>query len=103
MWCAYRVGYKDDGENFLRFDYNFATSQNGWTGDFADYPMGEEVFYELSFSHDTLPVYERDQSILKNMSVEPLVETNFRAIRPEQIQGLFVKIIAKSRRMFSCH
>ncbi len=46
---------EDEEENFLRFDYNFATSQNGWTGDFADYPVGEEAFYELSFSHDTLP------------------------------------------------
>ncbi len=57
---------EDDGENFLRFDYNFATSQNGWTGDFADYPMGEEVFYELSFSHDTLPApLDKTQKALK--------------------------------------
>lgn len=46
----------DSNEDFaFQFDYNFATSQNGWTGDFADYPVGEEDFYELSFSHDTLP------------------------------------------------
>lgn len=46
----------DDREDALfEFKYDFATSQNGWTGDFADYPVGEEAFYELSFKHDTLP------------------------------------------------
>jgi len=46
----------EDQEGVLfEFKYDFATSANGWTGDFADYPVGEEEFYELSFSHDTLP------------------------------------------------
>ncbi|MDX1940871.1 MAG: hypothetical protein SFU99_09995 [Saprospiraceae bacterium] len=46
----------DSNEDFaFQFDFNFATSQNGWTGDFADYPVGEEDFYELRFSHDALP------------------------------------------------
>lgn len=47
---------EDENEGALfEFKYDFATSQNGWTGDFADYPVGEEDFYELDFSHDTLP------------------------------------------------
>lgn len=48
---------KDDNDNDFEFDfdYNFATGQHGWTGDFSDYPVGEEDFYELSFSYDTLP------------------------------------------------
>jgi hypothetical protein len=47
---------EDENEGALfEFKYDFATSQNGWTGDFADYPVGEEDFYELKFSHDTLP------------------------------------------------
>lgn len=45
----------DDNSALFEFNYNFATNANGWTGDFADYPVGEEAFYELSFSHDTLP------------------------------------------------
>ncbi len=57
----------ETGEDFaFQFDYNFATSQNGWTGDFADYPVGEEEFYELSFSHDTLPSpLDKTQKALK--------------------------------------
>lgn len=47
---------KDENEGALfEFKYDFATSPNGWTGDFADYPVDEEDFYELHFSHDTLP------------------------------------------------
>ncbi|MBK7871806.1 MAG: chloride channel protein [Saprospiraceae bacterium] len=45
-----------------------------------------------------VPAHERDRSILQTMSVEPLVETNFRAIKPEFTLGEFVKIIAKSKR-----
>ena len=45
-----------------------------------------------------VPAHERDQSILKNMSIENLVETNFKVIYPEQTLGQFVKIIAKSKR-----
>ncbi len=46
---------QQQGETRLQFDFNFATSQHGWSGDFADYPVGEEEFYELNFSYDTLP------------------------------------------------
>lgn len=35
--------------------YNFNTADNGWTGDFADYPEGDSIAYELFFKHDTLP------------------------------------------------
>ncbi len=57
MLISFTACLDDDGdEGFqFQFDYNFATNQNGWSGDFADYPVGEEDFYELSFSHDTLP------------------------------------------------
>jgi hypothetical protein len=39
----------------VTLSWNFANSTEGWTGDFADYPIGEEDFYELVFEHDTLP------------------------------------------------
>ncbi len=35
--------------------FDFRTDTDGWQGDFADYPPGEEIFYELAFSHDSLP------------------------------------------------
>ncbi|MCB0548668.1 MAG: chloride channel protein [Phaeodactylibacter sp.] len=45
-----------------------------------------------------VPPYERDLSILKEMDLRGLVETNFRKINPEMSLGEFVKTIAKSRR-----
>lgn len=45
-----------------------------------------------------VPAHERDRNILKTMSVEPLVETNFRTLTPAQTLGEFVKKIAKSKR-----
>jgi hypothetical protein len=39
----------------VEMTWNFATGKEGWEGDFADYPVGEEAFYELIFEHDTLP------------------------------------------------
>lgn len=35
--------------------YDFSTMDNGWTGDFADYPVGDSISYELFYKHDTLP------------------------------------------------
>jgi hypothetical protein len=34
---------------------SFNTSITGWTGGFADYPVGSESFYELSFAQSNLP------------------------------------------------
>jgi hypothetical protein len=39
----------------VEMTWNFATGKEGWEGDFSDYPVGEEAFYELVFEHDTLP------------------------------------------------
>jgi hypothetical protein len=36
-------------------EYNFSTKTHGWTGDFADYPVGEESFYELTWGWAPLP------------------------------------------------
>jgi CIC family chloride channel protein len=45
-----------------------------------------------------VPAHEKDLGILKNMSVAPLIETNFHRLHPEMTLGAFVKIIAQSRR-----
>ena len=39
----------------LGVDDQFNVSTKGWTGDFADYPVGEESFYELSIKEAKLP------------------------------------------------
>lgn len=39
----------------VKLIFDFATNTAGWTGDFADYPAGEEEAYELEFGHSFLP------------------------------------------------
>ena len=45
-----------------------------------------------------VPAHEKDLGILKNMSVAPLMETNFHRLSPGMTLGEFVKIIAQSQR-----
>lgn len=45
-----------------------------------------------------VPAHEKDLSLLKNMDVAPLVETNFHVLNPDLQLGAFVKIIAQSQR-----
>jgi hypothetical protein len=46
-----------DDSYYTVFSVNFNFAENSWgfTGDFADYPKDDSVFYELLFKHDTLP------------------------------------------------
>lgn len=44
------------------------------------------------------PAHERDRNILQNLTLEPLLETEFSILHPDQTLGSFVKIIARSKR-----
>lgn len=49
-------GGKDSAEDETRtFQVDFRQSADGWSAGFADYPAGEENFYELSSGHGPLP------------------------------------------------
>ncbi len=37
------------------FSFDFVTGEEGWTAGFANYPAGEEAFYELDFQWSPLP------------------------------------------------
>jgi hypothetical protein len=39
-----------------KFVFDFQDNALGWTGDFADYPAGDSVFYELKFGWSQLPL-----------------------------------------------
>lgn len=39
------------------FQYHFANGSLGWSADFADYPAGQEEFYELAYDFAKLPSY----------------------------------------------
>ena len=39
----------------LELTYDFQNDNQSWEGDFADYPLGEESFNELSYELSNLP------------------------------------------------
>lgn len=39
----------------FELESNFSIDEDGWTGDFADYPAGSEDFYELDYKRTALP------------------------------------------------
>ena len=44
-----------DSDDTLTFTFNFSNSTENWTAGFADYPVGEENFYNLKFTRSPLP------------------------------------------------
>ncbi|MEK0369383.1 MAG: hypothetical protein QQN62_07270 [Nitrosopumilus sp.] len=59
---------KDDGVEKIRktFIFNFQQNLEEWTADFADYPEGEDIFYELDYGHSPLPLpLDTTQNALK--------------------------------------
>jgi hypothetical protein len=38
-----------------KFSFDFQGGTEGWTGDFADYPAGDSLFYQLKFAWQPLP------------------------------------------------
>ncbi|MFZ2906874.1 MAG: hypothetical protein WAZ98_11775 [Cyclobacteriaceae bacterium] len=49
--------------------YLFKDSDEGWTGDFADYPEGDSIAYELFYKHDTLPTNLNNNATLKALHI----------------------------------
>lgn len=39
----------------ITHQFDFSENDYGWSGDFADYPVGDSVAYGLYFGHDPLP------------------------------------------------
>lgn len=39
----------------INHPFDFSHSDHGWSGDFADYPIGDSIKYGLYFGHDELP------------------------------------------------
>lgn len=53
--------------NVFYFSYLFKTEDQGWTGDFADYPEGDSIAYELFYLHDTLPTNLNSNATIKGL------------------------------------
>lgn len=45
----------NDNITVFSYSYEFSQSDEGWEGDFADYPENDSIFYELKFKYDTVP------------------------------------------------
>lgn len=44
------------GNDIVNLELDFSSDQNGWNSGFADYPVGEDLTYELTSSFAQLPV-----------------------------------------------
>jgi hypothetical protein len=45
--CATGDGFNNHNRGERTFNFDFSTQMYGWVGGFADYPLGQEGFYEL--------------------------------------------------------
>lgn len=52
-----------------KFDFDFSASHERWLGDFSDYPVGSEAFYELKWGWENLPaeIANEDQILTKGI------------------------------------
>ncbi|MDQ3730566.1 MAG: hypothetical protein M3329_01025 [Pseudomonadota bacterium] len=50
--CSSGDAFLDGGER--TFSFNLTEGTQGWRGGFAEYPLGQEVFYELIFDYRPL-------------------------------------------------
>ncbi len=52
----------------MELNFDFKTDLEGWQGDFADYPVGEETFYELDVAQSKLPEpLDQDQNAINQV------------------------------------
>ena len=55
LMLIYGCGTSSDNDDTITFMFNFSNSTEQWIGGFADYPVGEEDFYNLNVNWLPLP------------------------------------------------
>lgn len=55
--CGSSVNDDSPGSGAVVYEFDFSSGAEGWTEGFADYPVGEENYFELSFYPAPLPPY----------------------------------------------
>jgi hypothetical protein len=60
---------EDQAVRVFSYSYLFKAADQGWTGDFADYPEGDSINYELFFLHDTLPTNLNSKATIKGLHI----------------------------------
>lgn len=80
---------KDQEISVLSVSYLFNESDQDWTGDFADYPEGDSITYQLVIKHDTIPTGTNVESKTRGLLVsgENLNDDLFMFIK-KKISGL---------------
>lgn len=91
----------DEAPSVFSLSFDFSQVDNGWTGDFADYPQGDSVTYELVFRHDTLPPNLNSNGTLKalmlsgnNMSDDlfMFVKKKITGLKPNTVYNILFNI-----------
>lgn len=90
---------------------HFSTGSNGWTGDFTDYPVGDEAFYELSWGWENLPtlitltkdgqggVYNKGLYLSGNNHSDDLfmfAKRQITGLKPDTYYGLFFNLLLET-------
>jgi hypothetical protein len=54
---------------YQTFEFDFSVSHEGWVGEFSDYPIGSETFYELKWGWENLPaeVLSKEEILTKGV------------------------------------
>jgi hypothetical protein len=95
IWIAVFIGLtacsdalnQDDGFYILNYWVDFSDSEDGWAGDFADYPTEyDSAQYGLKFEHTNLPAYLANQNAIL-MSGNNYCDDLFMFIK-KKIEGL---------------
>lgn len=59
MYCLFSLVWTLSTSNLeaksIHFQFDFSKENQNWQGDFADYPVGEEAFFDLAWGWNTLP------------------------------------------------
>jgi hypothetical protein len=82
-------------------NYDFSLEDNGWTGDFSNYPEGDSLNYQLVFKHDTLPTNLNQNATKKALLVSGengsvdlfmFVKKKLSGLRPNTIYNILFNV-----------
>src|SRR5688572_12972569 len=81
--------------------YIFNNSEEGWVGDFADYPEGDSIAYELLVKRDTIPGDSTKKGLLisgKNESDDlfMFIKRKITGLRPNTTYALLFNVKVSS-------
>ncbi len=90
-----------------KYEFDFETNNNEWTGDFVDYPVGSEAFYELTWAWTTLPselphngkILKKGMFVSGNNHSDDLfmfIKRPIKGLKPNTLYNLYFSVIIEN-------